>query len=229
MQEYEIAIVDDDLQDAIQLREYFSSYGEFHCSCYDCVEKFLTSKRTYDVLVLDIEMKKYNGIALAEYMKQHQDLPIVFASWHEHYVFDTFAVRPLFFIRKKYEKEDVAKCVGLIKDYFKKDQILEIVDQYQKYFVHINDIVYCQVEHRKTKIYRKQGEVLCCGLSLKQLEEQLPKTFVRINHCTLVELSQIREIHEFNCILKQGIVLDISYRKKKELYKCWKQFLEGKV
>ena len=69
-------------------------------------------EKPYDAYFLDIDMPKMNGLELARILReQKEEVPLIFVSAKEEYVFQSFEVHPFSFIRKSRFKQDMEKAV----------------------------------------------------------------------------------------------------------------------
>ena len=85
------------------------------------------------------------------------------------------------------------------------------------------DILYVTCEGNVSELHLQDGRKLSCIRLLKLIEEDLAGTvFIRINHNCLANMSEVEEIRYVNTrkrqlILTDGSVLDVSYRKWKNV------------
>ncbi len=88
------------------------------------------------------------------------------------------------------------------------------------------DILYIHCEGNVSTVHLQDGKQLSCVRLLKLLEEDLAGTgLLRINHNILANMDEVEEIRYVNArkrqlVLDDGSVLDVSYRK-------WKQVKEA--
>lgn len=88
------------------------------------------------------------------------------------------------------------------------------------------DILYVHCEGNVSIIHLQDGKQMSCVRLLKLMEEDLAGTsFLRINHNILANMAEVEEIRYVNArkrqlTLSDGTVLDVSYRK-------WKQVKEA--
>lgn len=85
------------------------------------------------------------------------------------------------------------------------------------------DILYIHCEGNVSIVHMQDGKQLSCQRLLKLMEEDLTGThFLRINHNLLANMNEVEEIHYVNArkrqlTLSDGTVLDVSYRKWKQV------------
>jgi two-component system LytT family response regulator len=85
-------------------------------------------------------------------------------------------------------------------------QKLAVHAQDEVRFIPFNEILYCAAQINYTKIFTRNGKVLLCSKTLKDVEENLPDNqFIRIHHSYLVN------INEITAMKKKDAMLEINY------------------
>ena len=215
---YKIALLDDDPNDIDIMSNALKKYIEYDIYGFTSIEELIKSNPQIDVLFLDVEMPQMSGIHLAERIKELKSIPIVFMSWHEGYVFDTFKIHPLYFIRKSELQMDLPKCMREIHLVLSESRVFEFVSHYQKYSLKVNEIMYVQIKERKTIIHMVHQETFDCRIPLNKIQNEIGfEDFILLNKETLVNMMYIEILDDFSCILKNKECLDISYRKRKSV------------
>jgi two-component system LytT family response regulator len=73
-------------------------------------------------------------------------------------------------------------------------------------FIPFDDILYCSAQINYTRIFTRNGKVLLCSKTLKEVEKNLPEDqFIRIHHSHLVN------IHTITAMKKKDAMLEINY------------------
>jgi len=97
-----------------QLKVLESQYDElFNCVYYDHYENFMESLRNKecdkaDIYFLDIEFGEVYGMDVAKIItRMNRNAGIVYITNYEEYAIKAFVCRPLGFIRKKHDAEDI--------------------------------------------------------------------------------------------------------------------------
>jgi two-component system LytT family response regulator len=73
-------------------------------------------------------------------------------------------------------------------------------------FIPFDDILYCSAQINYTRIFTRNGKVLLCSKTLKEVEKNLPEDqFIRIHHSHLVN------IHTVTAMKKKDAMLEINY------------------
>lgn len=240
-EELTIAVCDDDaiVCEAVSAKivKFFTECGvTVNCDKYVSAGAMYNNMKSlekkYDVLFLDIEMPKINGIDLAKAFRKNGDKSdIIFVSNREDRVFDTFGVRPFGFVRKNNFNRDLKDalrsylntrilnntCVGLKTD---NNSVVRKV--------RVADIVYIESYRYKQSVYLADGEELSIRMTMKELEEKLSAyDVVRIHQGYLVNLKYVQRIERSGVLLnyKDGVLLSISRDKVQELKTIYLEYL----
>lgn len=173
----------------------------------------LFEKERPDIVFLDVEMPKVNGLECARKIFDiNPKTVIIFATAHNEYMpqaFEMYAfdymVKPfkieriyqtldrihIFNANQKdlYTNKDIKHEKGLDKLLIKNKEGLSLVD--------MSDIIFVQREERSTVIYTVEGEYTTSE-GLSELEERLEKRlFIRSHKSYIVNLSMIHKVYPY--------------------------------
>lgn len=218
-----ILIVDDEIIFAEQLKKELVKYyqneniiimSEFDYDFFD--------KNDIDILFLDIELKNENGIDIARYCRKsgYKNINIVFVSSHSSYVYDTFEVRPIAFIRKEAINEDLKKCLSLIDCKRSETKIL-INDT----LVNLLDILYIESEANYVYYRLKNRLSIKSRTKLSKIEKELERyNFMRCHTSYIVNAEHITKIHADFLILEDNIKISISRSWRDSFFYKYRDF-----
>jgi DNA-binding LytR/AlgR family response regulator len=85
-------------------------------------------------------------------------------------------------------------------------------------FIPFDDILYCSAQINYTRIFTRNGKVLLCSKTLKEVEKNLPEDqFIRIHHSYLVNVKEITAMKKKDAMLEinHETLLPISRNMKK--------------
>lgn len=154
--------------------------------------KHLNDKHT-DVLFLDIDMPKLNGMDIAEkLLNDSTDTLLVFVTNHDTLVYKSFRYHPFSFIRKSYFDDEIASVANsIIKAFDKSREDFSFKASDGMYRINIGNILYFESDsnylqlHTDKEVYRFRG-------TLSSLEKELlPKGFIRTHKGFLVNQQHI--------------------------------------
>lgn len=160
---------------------------------YENGDTLLRSKREYDIIFMDYQMDKLNGIETAEKLrKANSDCVIIFISAYPAAALDAFEVSAFRFLQKPV---DEAKLFKALDDYLKSidyDNLLLINTHDESYKVKNSEIVYLEGDGKYTTI-RTTDKSFRVKINLKQLEKKLPaEKFIRCSKSFVVGFAHIK-------------------------------------
>lgn len=218
----DIAIVDDEPLAREIIRDYVAEIPDlnlvFESDSLIEFDHFLTQKPV-NVLILDIEMPKLNGMTWAKTVNSFNELGIVFCSAYSQFVSDSYEIEALDYLLKPVSFERFLKSVTKIRSHHAKyhnpESILIRVD---KAWVKLryNDILYIEGMGDYVKIHTQNGNHVT-QMTMKQLVEDLPsEIFFRSQKSYIVQKSAIDAIHG-NRIAIGSQLIPVSPNYKDEL------------
>lgn len=230
-----IALIEDDGNEAEALRSYIDKYGEKNGMTFDVKhfsdsENFLENyKQGYDIVFMDIELPGMNGMEAAKRLRAlDRAVTLIFVTNMARYAvngyevgaFD-FIVKPVtygsFEIKFRRALDSIAENSGGKK--------ISVYSPDGTRLVSVSSVKYIEVMDHRVVWHTMNGDISLCG-SLKKIEESLPKPdFVRCNNCYIVNLKYVTEVRTSSVIVS-GEELQVSVSKKKDLMKALAEYLE---
>ncbi|MEI3327968.1 MAG: LytTR family DNA-binding domain-containing protein [Thomasclavelia sp.] len=213
-----IVIIDDEYFFALQLKRKLKKF--YKNEKIKILTKFdfeFIANNNVDTLFLDIELANgENGIEMArmyrEQIDQDEKLNIVFISSHDSYVYSTFGVRPVDFIRKGNLDEDLERCINLIKQKKKRDEMETIIEHK---VVKLTDVIYVESKLNYVYYVLKDGTFIKRRAKLSIVEKELEKyRFIRCHSSYVVNVKHITAVYKEYVVLRKNIELPISASKR---------------
>lgn len=182
---------------------------------------YIQKGKRYDIIYLDIEMKKENGVDAAKEIRLIDNkVLIIYVTSHESFAKEAFEVSAFRFITKpinakifqKYFMDAKTKILAKPK-YFQY--------QYNKisYRLQIEDILYFQSDRRVTYIITNEGTQKCYG-KLNDIEKKLIDSdiyFYRTHQSFLVNPKYVSTYIYDSMELMDGTTLTISENRRKSV------------
>ena len=183
----------------------------------------LIDQQTVDLIFLDIQMPKMNGI---EFLKIMQKPPmVVITTAYPSYALEGFQLNVLDYLLKPITFERFFKAAAKARDYHKllngdhakqnEDYFfIKCGNKYEK--IPFEDILYVEGMQNYVNIYTNKGKFVTM-LSLKGLEENLnERSFIRVHKSYIVAVNKINGI-EGNEIFIQSNRIPISRNYRQEV------------
>lgn len=232
---YHIAIVEDEAEFAIQLQEFLKRYQKendiaFKVTVFgDGAEILEDYQPLYDIILLDIEMPKVNGMEAAEQIRQtDSDVVLMFITNMASYAIRGYEVGALDFVMKPITYYTFSmKLTRALKRAKKREQqqiLLGLSDGVKK--VGIQQIFYVEVQNRMLHYHTNEGEYVMRG-TMASVEQMLaPYPFVKCNHWYIVNLMHVSEVRG-NIAIVGGHELEISRRNRTAFLKALTEYVGG--
>lgn len=232
---YHIAIVEDEVAFAAQLQEYLEQYQKennvrFKVSVFEDGEDILKDYQPlYDIIMLDIEMPKVNGMQAAEQIRgQDTDVTLMFITNMAAYAIRGYEVGALDFVMKPINYYTFSmKFTRVLKRTRQKAQqeiLLTLPDGVKK--LNVQQIYYVEVQNRMLSYHTDEGVFAMRG-TMQSVEQMLaPYAFAKCNHWYIVNLKHVSEVHK-TTVLVAGHELDVSRRNRTAFLKALTEYVGG--
>lgn len=144
-----IAICDDDLILSKTLYQFiFETYrdidlfiDQYH-SGEEFLNKVVSSNKTYDLLLLDIEMDKISGIAVAKELKKLSPKTyIVFITSHDEFATVGYEVSAFRYLVKPIKKAKLIEAIEAVKTELLSQKSITVQNREGEYVIPISDIL----------------------------------------------------------------------------------------
>ncbi len=220
-----IAVCDDEKGSRTYLAALIKKQN-IECSIreYASAEEYLSDRKPYDLLFLDIEMggssEDAEGMALARRIRGTEDYGqplIIFVTGYEQYVYDAFDVGAFQYLLKPVDEQRFAEVFGRAAG-----QILSGAEQCgrkltvrhagEEKAIPLCDIYYIESRNHNIVLCTKGGRLECYG-KIGALEEELRGQFYRIHRGYLLNLSYVEGYDRTEVSVTNGEKLLLSRYK----------------
>lgn len=221
---YSIAIVDDEDVHIKNLSGYIERFfrengGEYTISVFNDGDELLKGySAAYDIVFLDIEMERVNGMKAARIIrKTDEDTAIIFVTHMARFAIKGYEVNALDFIVKPVDYYSfvlkMKKAIKYVGNNLNRTIELRIGDAV--YSISERDIYYVESIEHNVIFHTAVGEFKLYG-TLKAFSEKLSKSvFVMCNRCYIVNMKYVESVSG-NIAVVHGCELVISRYKKAE-------------
>ncbi len=214
-----IVVIDDEYFFAMQLKKKLKKiYKNEKIKILTSFDFEFLKNNDIEILFLDIELDGENGIEMARLYREQIDrdgeLNIVFISSHDDYVYDTFGIKPIDFIRKGRIDSDLEKCIKLInQEKRRKEQTIMIDNK----LVKLTDVLYIESRGNNVDYLGANDHIILeRRIKLSDVEKELEKYhFIRCHKSYIVNAANITEARTSYVIINNCVKIPISRSEQK--------------
>lgn len=232
-----IAIVEDEVEEAEILRTYFIRYSQeygttFTVTHFETAEAFLNRYRPmYDLVLMDICLPKTNGMeAAAQLRRLDQSVPLIFVTNMAQFAVKGYEVDAFDFVVKPVSYANFVLKLHRLLDKLSGRRDTEVLVTLSDHMVRlsVSQIKYVEISGHRMVYHTTEGEVNAYG-NLKEVEASLDGAiFVRCNNCYLVNLNYVQAI-QGHTVLVDGETLQISRPRRKTFVQALNDYLGGGI
>ena len=176
------------------------------------------------LLFLDIQMPELSGIEFAKILPN--ETKIIFTTSFPQYAIEGFRVNALDYLLKPISYNDFLKAtdkalewfsVAQRQDVYRRDRFMFVKSDYKLQRVCLDDILYVEGLKDYVRFYLKNGEQVMSLMSMKKLEEYLPKPeFLRTHRSFIVHMTETPLVERFRIVFN-GVQIPISDNYKEDV------------
>ncbi len=188
-----------------------------------------------DLLFLDVQMKRMNGLDVARALDPASPPRIVFVTAYDEYALEAFDVHAFDYLLKPFDRTRFARVLADIRRTMSQErrgrelEVLRLLAERQEprrllvekeeraFFLTVESIDWAEAERNHVHLHAG-GEVHTVRSTIESMAERLGSArFLRINRSTLVRIDFIRELHrwshgEYKVVLQSGATLTWTRR-----------------
>ncbi|MBN2604648.1 MAG: response regulator transcription factor [Bacilli bacterium] len=233
-----ICLVDDDSTQLDYLKLIIQKWSNkqnvlTELSFYHSAEEMLFENHEsypFDLIILDIQMDKMNGIELAKKIRQTDShIILAFISGMADYVFDGYEVQATRYILKPVKEEMVEDLLHYVSTHIVKENrylIISVSGELIK--INYDDIIYFEsmghyiTVHLENREYDYKYNIsdLCFDLANAD--------FIKTHRSYIVNLKYIEKIKRNECLLVQGMSVPLSRNSYQSVNKKFIDYYKGK-
>ena len=224
------AIIDDEPLAAGLLESYVSKTPYLNLTgTYNSAITAMRDLRDNPVplLFLDIQMPELSGVEFAKILPK--DTKIIFTTAFPQYALEGYKVNALDYLLKPISYEDFLRATEKAQDWYNMiqkhetyndDRIMFIKSEYKLLRVHLDDILYVEGLKDYVRICLKNGEKIMSLMSMKKLEDYLPRPeFLRTHRSYIVHMPEVRSIDRFRIVFGDMFIpISDNYKEEVQQY-----------
>ena len=220
-----IAVCDDEESFVQNLKEQLMRYAQ-ECAqqirvtvFYDGSELVNGYDPSIDLVFLDIQMNRMDGLAAAERIRQMDgEVGIIFLTTLTRYALEGYKYQATNYIIKpmKYARLKAEMDRWMQRRPAKESPSLVVVNDSGRYRVLLKELKYVETFNRNLLLHTEKESILCYR-SMKEMERELAGSgFVRCHTSYIVNLFFVKGVKKLEIELLDGGYLPISQPKRKE-------------
>lgn len=220
--EYKAAICDDEALELQYLSALVKSWAEkmghgIRISVFPSAEAFLfqyEEEKDFDLLLLDIEMGKMNGVELARKVREENaGIQIVFITAYPDFISEGYEVSALHYLMKPLKEEKLFEVLGRAAVNLGKKERYEIFrTDGETVRIPVSEIVSVEAFSHSVQMVTKRGSYRL-EETISGLEDRLGAEFIRCHRSYLAALKYIRKITRTDVEMDTGAKIPLSRRK----------------
>ncbi len=193
--------------------EVFTSGEEL---CY-----FLRKGEEFDLIFLDIELKRINGVEVGKIIRdkmRNEIVQIVYISGKDNYYLELFEVRPMHFLHKPIDPDKIIKDIEKAMELAGRlNHIFSYKQNHNTYKIAVKNILYLEAENRQVKMMTTQSQINFYG-NLEEIFREVEKYhFLYIHKSYLVNYAHVIVFGHKELTMSNGTTLPISQQRRKQV------------
>ncbi len=224
-----IAVCDDEIKLAEMVKEKIIQLRENSMvDLFTSGEELLSSSLDYEIIFLDIEMPKQDGMQVAKGLwERGYEGQVVFLTSHSEYMQEAFKVKAYRYLFKPINDNQMREVLASVETELAENRVMITVNKDRVESIRMKDIIYLEAARNKTFLVLVNGE-LECNRPMKEVFELIGSSeFVQIHKSYIVSLQYIKKIGQKSLQL-EGVVptLPLSRRKRVEVGEKYLQYVK---
>lgn len=193
----------------------------FEIDCFTSGEELCDEiKHTnYDLLFLDIELPKMNGVAVGQYIREtlkNETIQIAYISSKQEYAMELFEMRPINFLVKPLSDEKIENVIDKFLQLNKIDtETFNFKARHNYYKIPFSDILYFCSNGRKINIVTSNKEYEFYGSLDNIYSEVKNKKFLFVHKSFLVNFKHINKYQYEQITMSDNKIIPVSQSRRK--------------
>ena len=183
-----------------------------HTECFSSAESFLfryAETKDWDILLLDIEMEKMDGVTMAKRVrKDNEAVQIVFITGYSDYIAEGYEVAALHYLLKPVNQDKLLSVLDRALEKRKQEERCLNVETYGEMVrIPFYEIRYLDVHQNYVTVHAKGDYTV--KRTLGEFEKELDERFCRVGRSMILNLKYIRRVTKTEVHLSDGTVLPL--------------------
>lgn len=230
-----IAVCDDDHCILELMSKMIRNYEKKEClvSVFSDGESLISCSEKFDIIFLDIDMGKLNGIETARIIRKNdKQVKIVYVTSYRDYVSYAFGVHAFGYVLKPLDKEKIYHQIDEAVDYLLEEENLELLEFVtEDGVVHLSsrDICYFEYQNRRVFMTAFQKTYVIKGKITDIASHMEPYGFYMPHKSFSVNLYFVKNIKGYNIFMTDGSAIPLSQKKSVMFREKLNEFLVNHI
>ena len=227
---YKIAVCDDESVICRTIYDMIKDISKlidirFETDCFSSGEELCDEMKSnpYDLIFLDIELSRMNGIAVGKYIRENlnnETVQIAYISSKQQYAMELFESRPINFLIKPITSEKILTIIEkLLKLHAVDTQIFKFKVRQEYIKLPMSEIIYFSSSGRTVTLVSLDKSYTFYGTLEDIYSEIKNRHFLYIHKSFIVNYRYVRQYEYEQVTLLDGTVLPISQPRRKLIRK----------
>lgn len=194
----------------------------------------IESTGIFDIIFLDIEIGKMNGINIAsELRNKYFIFTLIFISQYDNYYRAAFEVQPFWFLDKPFSDEKLELALRKAIDRgINREETFDFSFNKVYYRIFLDDIMYFESDRRQVLIHCVDNKIYKCYNKLDIIEQEFKnknRYFIRVHRSFYVNQIYIKKYYYDKILLYNNEEIQISASRREKVRDIYINTLEKKV
>ena len=228
-----VTICDDETVFCDQIRDYVLRLSEelqipVSVQCFSDAQQLLQQTGEPDVLFLDIQIGKDNGIAVARQIREkNRNLVLIFMTNFIQYAVEGYTVSAFRYLLKPIDYTQFRDEVAVVFQELHKAAALAVHTPQGEHYVRPNEIRFIETEYGKRLRIHTDSAILETSGTLSPWEKQLGGDFFRVHSSFLLNMMDVRRLGRDTVLLSGGEEIPISKHRRKSFQDALTAYVKG--
>ena len=179
------------------------------------------------LLFLDVQMPELSGLEFAKILPK--ETKVIFTTAFSQYALEGYKANALDYLLKPISYEDFLIStdkalewfsIRLKQEIYRRDRFMLVKSDYKLQRVLLDDILYIEGQKDYVCIFLKNGENVMSLMSMKKLDDFLPKPeFLRTHRSYIVHMPEIQLVDRFRIVFDEVLVpISDNYKDEVQTY-----------
>lgn len=232
-----IAICDDNPKIIGQIETLLLSFFEHDLNQFNyeaflsgesLVDHLTKEKGTFQIYLLDVEMKSLDGFEVARFIRERdQQAIIIFITSHVEWMPEAFEVNAFHYLIKPIDELKVKQVLAKAMEQLSlRKMILQFTIQKKVYTVYLGEVEYFESMKRKMIIHLKNGEEYEYYGTMKEVIDKVStQLFTQIHHSFVINMDYVQMKSGETIVLQSGREIAITKKFHQSFQSAYRKYV----